>query len=316
MYQIQGADFASLFCRTFSENFKSFELSGSLPGRFACYSSGYQGEGFEVLHFRGCFEENVQVKSVQDHTHISLHFQLNGYSDARISGFDQILPMAKGELNLLNCVNPEGSFYFPSQQQYEYVSISLSADYFQNFLLACGPAYESLLVKSVKGESFQTFSQNPLLGLELRSQLHLLMHPVVSDDLRKPYLEAKIKELLLLTLGGSYTESPTSEPVEKELFIAVRNYLQVNYLRPLTLKGIAQAFGTNDFKLKKGFKSTFGTTVFGYIHQLRMQYAYRLLISGEYSIGEIATLIGYGSDAAFIRAFHQQFGLSPGRLMK
>ncbi len=60
----------------------------------------------------------------------------------------------------------------------------------------------------------------------------------------------------------------------------------------------------------------FGTTVFSYIHKLRMEHAYYLACHADYSIGEIAAITGYQSDAAFIRAFKQAFNCSPGNLSK
>jgi len=67
----------------------------------------------------------------------------------------------------------------------------------------------------------------------------------------------------------------------------------------------------NEYKLKKGFKELFGTTVFGYIHQIRMDLAKRLLLGTSKTAKEIAYETGYGSPQHFSKAFKEQFGIPP-----
>lgn len=82
---------------------------------------------------------------------------------------------------------------------------------------------------------------------------------------------------------------------------------------PPSLTELAQQVGLNDYKLKSGFRQVFGTTVFGYLHQQRMQSARNLLISTDLNITEIANQVGYTSLSAFSTAFKKFFGISPSR---
>lgn len=74
---------------------------------------------------------------------------------------------------------------------------------------------------------------------------------------------------------------------------------------------LARQVNLNDYKLKVGFKSVFGTTVFGCLHQHRMETAQQLLSQGHLNVKEVAQQVGYASQSRFAAAFRKQFGLNP-----
>ena len=78
-----------------------------------------------------------------------------------------------------------------------------------------------------------------------------------------------------------------------------------------TIRELAKAVGLNDNKLKKGFRSLFGTTVYGFLQQIRMELAARRLLSDADSITDIAASVGYSSPAHFARIFRRYFKVSP-----
>ena len=68
------------------------------------------------------------------------------------------------------------------------------------------------------------------------------------------------------------------------------------------------------FKLKKGFKELFGTTVFGFVHLKRMNFAKDLLLNSDKSSKEIAFEAGYSSPQHFNKAFKKEFKITPDRI--
>ena len=70
-----------------------------------------------------------------------------------------------------------------------------------------------------------------------------------------------------------------------------------------------------EFKLKKGFRELFGTTVFGYVLQLRMHHARRLLEQGT-TVSEAAFMVGYQNVSSFCVEFRKRYGYSPGRIRR
>jgi AraC-like DNA-binding protein len=177
----------------------------------------------------------------------------------------------------------------------------------------CGSAYEGMLEQSQRGQAFSLHHPNSTTDHLQRDTLNLLKHPPVADNLKTLYIRSKVKELILLTIGGGAEDKKAVPNIDTDKLNAVKAYLTVNYLSVFTLESISKTFGLNEFKLKGGFRKLFGYTVFGYIHHLRMEHAYTLLSSGGFTIGEVAAIIGYTSDSAFIRAYKLQFGYTPGK---
>ena len=89
-----------------------------------------------------------------------------------------------------------------------------------------------------------------------------------------------------------------------------------NLGEPPSLLALSRLVGLNDYKLKIGFRQVFGTTVFGYLYQHRMQQAQALLKVGKCSVSDVAGLVGYTNLSAFSTAFKRKFGMSPNTYKK
>ncbi len=81
---------------------------------------------------------------------------------------------------------------------------------------------------------------------------------------------------------------------------------------PIFLSG----YGTNEFKLKKGFKQIFGSTIFEHITNLRMQKAKEILLDGQMNIIEACNMVGYSNPSHFSKNFKMQFGMNPKEFLK
>ena len=152
--------------------------------------------------------------------------------------------------------------------------------------------------------------------------LHAIIDCPYTDDLRRTYLQSKTAVLLLLALEqliSRPTEQPAGIPLRKydlEKLYEAREYLLHNIENPPTLKQLAHKVGLNEFKLKKGYKQVFGTTIFGDFNKVRMEEAKHYLLETEKSIADISLLAGYDDPPNFIRAFKHYFGTSPNRFRK
>lgn len=71
--------------------------------------------------------------------------------------------------------------------------------------------------------------------------------------------------------------------------------------------------GLNLFKLKRGFKSLFGKTVFAFIRQERMKIAKQLLDDKKITVLEAAIKVGYSNPSHFASAFRKEYGINPGK---
>lgn len=91
----------------------------------------------------------------------------------------------------------------------------------------------------------------------------------------------------------------------------VKQIIDQNMQETLSIAELAKQVGTNEAYLKKQFKETFGTTIYGYTLQRRMEYAKNLLLQSEFTITDIAYQIGYKHATHFTAAFKKYYGQLP-----
>jgi AraC-like DNA-binding protein len=163
---------------------------------------------------------------------------------------------------------------------------------------------------------------------------------VVADGYRadggwlRSLIEASVDEIRRSRTGGRNVLSRLSELIFIE---AVRNHAEalspdaVGWLAALrdpvigrsigllheeparawTLATLARAAGVSRTVLAQQFKDSVGMTAMAYLASWRMQIASGLMARGDSTIARIASEVGYGSEAAFSRAFKRCTGLSP-----
>ncbi len=85
---------------------------------------------------------------------------------------------------------------------------------------------------------------------------------------------------------------------------------------PWTVEAMATEAGMSRTIFAERFTSLMGMTPLGYVTHWRMQLARRELIETDQPLIEIATHVGYGSEAAFNRAFKRQFDITPGEMRR
>ena len=140
-----------------------------------------------------------------------------------------------------------------------------------------------------------------------------------SDKMRQIFQTSKILELILLQAreteaAGKPLKTVKSYDVGK--LQEAKSIVENNLARPYSLKTLAHKVGLNDFKLKRGFKELFGFTVFGYLRELRMLKAKKLLLAEKDSVTDVSGEVGYQHPHHFSTAFKKRFGILPGTLIK
>ena len=129
------------------------------------------------------------------------------------------------------------------------------------------------------------------------------------------------KSLELLVLQADLYEKDQSRHFiktrsDKEKLFAARDFLSQQIESPPTIRQLARQVGINEYKLKKGFKELFGTTVFGYLHGERMELAKRYLLDTDKTAREIAFELGFSSPQHFNTAFKKAFQITPKNIRK
>jgi len=82
-------------------------------------------------------------------------------------------------------------------------------------------------------------------------------------------------------------------------------------IEPPTLIELAREVEISLKKLKEGFKQVYGTSVYAFLLDYKMQVSKRLLSSKNYNVNEVALKVGYSTATHFINAFKKKFGTTP-----
>ena len=86
--------------------------------------------------------------------------------------------------------------------------------------------------------------------------------------------------------------------------------------RDWTLEALAREAGLSRSIFAARFTEQLGQSAISYLTQWRLHLAHRALSDTRTPMTEIAETAGYGSEAAFSRAFKRQFGHAPGAVRR
>ena len=129
-------------------------------------------------------------------------------------------------------------------------------------------------------------------------------------------IEAHALELMASVLETDRLgEAPKAEPCLREededaLELAAA-YLEENLATDHSIAALSRRARLNEFKLKRGFRERFSTTVFGYLKQKRMERARELFTRNHKTVLEVANAVGYSNPSHFARAFREAHGVNP-----
>ncbi|MEH2263861.1 helix-turn-helix transcriptional regulator [Nostoc sp.] len=190
-----------------------------------------------------------------------------------------------------------------------------SSDILNNFARCINQELPPDLIKMIEGKSQQNYIENNQLTPAMYLPLQQIINCPFQGMTKQIYLEAKCLELIALKLEQLTKTKPlksiTFKPRDIEKIHRARDILIFQQENPPSLLDLAQKVGINDNKLKIGFRQVFGTTVFGYLHNHRMEIARQLLQDGKMRVATVANEVGYANPGHFAAAFKRKFGVSP-----
>lgn len=196
-----------------------------------------------------------------------------------------------------------------------------------------GPLLTRLEIYLVN-QNFNNFAEH--LNLLAENDLHLSVIQMKVWAIRMmPYLCYHANDLqrrsVYRKLSGTHTiheivqiMTEQLEPVSQQnrptpeqgpaLDAQVYQYIVENYMDPnLSVASIAAHFEKSVSYLCRYYKQQRNMTILDTINTVKLNRAKYLLITSDISVGEIASLLNYGSDSSFIRMFRQNCGISPGQ---
>ncbi|MBQ7398994.1 MAG: helix-turn-helix transcriptional regulator [Clostridia bacterium] len=127
------------------------------------------------------------------------------------------------------------------------------------------------------------------------------------------YRDIKIKnlvELILLELMPDIFAESEKMPLINDRLTEAIGYINVNFTNEITLGTIEGLFGLSGAYFSRAFKNRVGKTFVNYISEKRIEYAKKLLLSGEKVI-DTCYECGFSSERNFARRFRELVGMTP-----
>jgi len=275
-------------------------------------------EGMHIITEEIRLVRDFSIRAEADYGMVILHFELCGHSVRNTNGF-AYPDFAAGSHNILYA--PAGKTHYRYSRSYRAFEIHLSVPRFRRCAENMGNALLDNFLKSIaRREPAQLCRCCLPIAPVMMQAVHAMASCGRTGVYKRVFLEAKAMELFLMQLeqlgadgcGASCSLRPDLvEKMHQARDIALRHLD-----RPPSLAELAREVGTNECTLKKGFRETFGATVFGTIAEARMDLARELLLAGRMNVSEISDQLGYANVANFSTAFKRRFGIPPSRYGK
>lgn len=152
----------------------------------------------------------------------------------------------------------------------------------------------------------------------IRGALEQILNCPFGEENKKLYYEGKALEIMACLLenikfGQAPKSSLSSTDIERIHY--ARKLLVHDVVNPPGLMALARSVGLHHSKLNRGFRAVFGSTVFGYLRETRLNRAMELLCKKNMNCAEVSFSVGYNNLSHFAKAFKEQFGTNPSSLL-
>lgn len=254
-----------------------------------------------------------KLTAQNDTEYVRLHFGLQGSYDFRFAQLDSSYSLSGHHNNIMYSKGLELEVSNKSKR-IETFGVNFNTDTFIEIGQNGNDSLKRFTDKIINKEN-AIFSPNwKTNNFKIQQVIKEIINCAYSDELRNLFLLSKSIELLVLQ--AELYEKKADNPFiklekDRKKLIEAKEILTAKLSNPPTIIELSKLVGINEYKLKKGFKELFGTTLFGYIHASRMSLAKRLLLGTDKSAKEIAYETGYTSPQYFSNAFKKQYGVTP-----
>lgn len=271
------------------------------------------GNGIAYGSFDGFFNEEVHLHSWEMEEQAFLYF--NAGEDLHFKSLSDNLTFEIHSQSMMKGSIHEGLRsvgIYEKNKHYSSHSIVISQELFK--------ALEQNLEHHLPSSSNTMFEINTHSQM-IRSQqmiLNQITHKhIFHGKLQELYLESKLLELVYYTFHKSVLTTKEEFSLDDHKALQKAKEILLNNLNtPPSLKELAHLCALNEFKLKKGFKALFKTTVYGLLQKYRLEQARHLLEQNDINVQEAALLVGYKSLSHFSKAFKDHYGIFPIQLKK
>ncbi|MGE4549278.1 MAG: AraC family transcriptional regulator [Intestinibacillus sp.] len=149
-------------------------------------------------------------------------------------------------------------------------------------------------------------------------ELFGMLHNTLRRGGPRAYEQGRFLMISLLLEVLEYAQEHAVPRVDGEITLGqrIKQYIDENYLKNLTLTSISEYLGISPYYLSRLLKERTGYSPMQYIINRRMGEAQNLLIDTDDSITRVAERVGYDNPNYFNLLFKKNIGVTPGQYRK
>ena len=280
--------------------------------------------GLFLVHSTMQFSENVKVLSEIEGEAITSQFIFYGTnSSTEKLGSDKSADKSSRRVgsrhNIRYIPSVKGKYPMMPDIEYKYFLLVLSKQYYFHLIDQHSLLHSDFVREILKGRYTSYAAKDLPVTTEMKRVINDICECKRSGELKRLHTESKILELLMLQLeqmqsGMSEVDRYMIKTDDLKKITHARDILDAGYTYPPTIIELAKQTMLNEFKLKRGFKEYFGTTIYGYVTRLRMEEARRLIIEEKKTVGQVSAAVGFNHQSHFSDAFKRYFGILPSEI--
>lgn len=275
-------------------------------------------QDYRIRHSTYKFTRNTSLWMKPDIPAPKLHYVTKNDVHYKVAGFASGITRLN-QFSFAYTPNIPKEYIFKKDVEYVISDVHLTTASLEKW--AAGyPFLRSFLYKVVQKEPALIHQPYRRISPEMLLLIRDITHIKHNLQHKEKQRHSNIIKLLKLTLklADNKREKSSTSYREREIgiFQQTMEYLLTHLDNPGTIKNIAGKMLINEFKLKKGFKQLFKTSIHRFIIDERMNKAIILIQDTNTAIQDIAMSLGYKDASAFVNYFRKRFGFSPGSLRK
>ena len=234
-----------------------------------------------------------------------MQYHLNGIGDVYLK---------EGQFNIFHLPSVDSTALFEHAGEYRVFKVYFGTEILRDYATTF-PYLNEFLEQAGRSSPALLLKEHGWINAEISYIVNQLLQCTYDEAVRRLYYDSLVKELLLLLLLQKNRDSINGKRYMESIYEA-RSIIVKNTSRHYSITEVAQQVGLNEVKLKSGFKQVFGTGIFQFMLQAKMQKAWTLILETDKPVKEIAVLTGYTSKQNFVTAFKRYFNATPGSLRK
>lgn len=260
---------------------------------------------YELLYISKSKFENDWHSTAHFHPFTEIFFITNGQGTFLLD--DKIVKVTKWDLIIINpnCLHTEKSSLSDVPLEYTVLGVD-------NLLLNFPESY-SLIDndRQIKQYIIKNCFRDKDVILDYFDRLILeVEHKAFNYELAcKSMLILFITHIIRTTTSSLFIEE-SQEKINLEC-MKIKNYIDAHYSQNITLDFLSDLSYMNKFHLVHTFTKEIGVSPINYVITRRIQEAKNLLATTNYSIRDIASIVGFSNSSYFSQMFRKISGVSP-----